>query len=110
MLFSTIYRRPMSKNGRCGQKFDMLSTWLRNKQGKLDMHAGSGTLVARTLLLVNLQPQPPRERERGGWPSRSQVHEAVCLDLAISSFARVWQYKKHAKSVPSVLKMMILNR
>jgi hypothetical protein len=25
-------------------------------EGKFDMHAGSGTLVARTLLLVNLQP------------------------------------------------------
>jgi hypothetical protein len=37
-------RRPKNRHA-----FDMA-------EGKLDMHAGSGTLVARTLLLVNLQP------------------------------------------------------
>jgi hypothetical protein len=39
----------MSKNGRGGRRFDMAGE-------KFDMPSGPGTLVASTMLLVNLQP------------------------------------------------------
>jgi hypothetical protein len=46
--------------------------------------------------------------KRGGWPSRSLVHKAVCSVLAISRFSRFLQCKMHAKSTQSVLKIMSL--
>jgi hypothetical protein len=49
-----------------------------------------------------------RERQRGSWPSHSQIHDAVCSDLAISSCKRVLLCKMHAKSTQNVLEMMIL--